>query len=165
MKIWHMREKRKVKKNSKTHTNFFVHKKWEIYFLSLLNTSFKRGEIKLIWLQISNCSDLHIHWMACFTSSQASSISGTYFFPFWIFKLEALSDCISVPWASRHSNCGISISILLRTKGGTSKLYPPVQIPASHLNKTPTLAPELKPPIALYISLPSAFWSLLLANR
>lgn len=125
---WGRREK--WGKNSKTHINFFIHKKWKIYFLSLLNTSFKRGEIKLIWPQISNCSDLHIPWVACFTSSQASSISGTYFFPFWIFKLEALSDCIRVPWASRHSNCGISISILLRTKGGTRKLYPPVQTPA-----------------------------------
>lgn len=51
-------------------------------------------------------------------------------FSFWIFKLEALSDCISVPWASRHSNCSISISILLRTKGDTRKLCPPVQTPA-----------------------------------
>lgn len=120
----------KSEKNSKIHTNSLVHKKWKINSLSILNTSLKRGEIKLIWPQISNCSDLHTHCVACFISTQASSISGTYFSPFWIFKLEALSDCISVPWASRHSNCSISISILLRTKGGTRKLYPPVQIPA-----------------------------------
>lgn len=116
-----------------------IHKKWKIPLLSVFNISFKGDEIALMWPPMSNCSDLHIHHVACFTSIHGRShLSGTYFFLIRMFKLEALSGCISVSRANRNTNCAFSISILPRTRGGTWKLYAPLPIPLVSLERVAT---------------------------
>lgn len=132
MKILHTREKKEVGKKFKDTflTSLMgVRKKWKISFLNVSNISFKEDEIALMWPRISNCSDWHSPVCFVLLVHKGGPISGTYFFPHKVFKLEALSDCIRVSRASRNANCAFSISILLRTKGGAQKHYTPVQIP------------------------------------
>ena len=122
------RKRRKKFKDISLTSLMNIHEKWTFSFRNASNISFKGDEIALMWPQILNRSNLHIHLVACFTGTQGRTHLWDLFFSLsGYFKLCQKASVFSR--ASGNANCAFSVSILLRTKGGAWKPYTPVQMP------------------------------------
>lgn len=100
-----------------------IHKKWKFSFVNV-NISFKGDEIALMW---PNFWTVQIYtftlWLVLLVHKGGPIFWDLFFFLSGYFKLCQNASVFSR--ASRNANCAFSISILLRTKGGSWKPYTP----------------------------------------